>query len=156
MPKKCIPVVPRWSRWPSSGWQPVPCWSWWSWLPSGCHHQCYEQHLLYNYFSKVHPCGLQMCRFTRFRFLASYADLVRKSRSPPIWGSSWGQAGSNGTPYATCCLAIRHFPGGGRCSHIYKDTGCIWFLYLLLKTLAHLSARRGKRARLSAWKIPSK
>ena len=43
---------------------------------------------------------------------ASHGDQVQKFRPPPIWGSSWGQAGSNRTPYATCCLAIRNFPGG--------------------------------------------
>ena len=44
---------------------------------------------------------------------ASHADQGRKSGMPPVFSGPGGQAGSNGTPYGQCCLAIHFFPGGG-------------------------------------------
>ena len=50
----------------------------------------------------------------------SHADQGRKSRMPPMFLDPGGQDESNGTPYASCCLANQDFPGG-RCCNIYKD-----------------------------------
>ena len=43
---------------------------------------------------------------------ASHADQGRKSEVYHPFPDPGGQAGSNGTPYVTCCLAFRHSPGG--------------------------------------------
>ena len=43
----------------------------------------------------------------------SHADQGRKSEMPETFLDPGGQAGSNGTPYASSCMANNIFPGGG-------------------------------------------
>ena len=52
---------------------------------------------------------------------ASHADQGRKSGVYHPFPDPGGQAGSNGTPYSQCCLAIHFSPGGGSCCIIYID-----------------------------------
>ena len=44
---------------------------------------------------------------------ASHADQGRKSGVQRTFLDFGGQAGSNHTPYVTCCLAFKNSPGGG-------------------------------------------
>ena len=68
---------------------------------------------------------------------ASHADQGRKSCVSRTFLDPGGQAGSNGTPYATCCLAFQDSPGGGRCCIIYID---YYWVTLIICQLLHFAS----------------
>ena len=68
--------------------------------------------LCFNNFSKKLIPGDVRVQVLQEPVGASHADQGRKSCAPRTFLDPGGQAGSNDTPYVTCCLAFRHSPVG--------------------------------------------
>ena len=101
----------RWFWQPRLGWRWSPCWSWWSWTCSGCHHEWYKQLPFHKLFSKMPPRGAQVVLSPRFMFFASHPDHVQKFYDPPIFWLPGHQDGSNDTPILTLAPRIRFLAG---------------------------------------------